>query len=139
MSWAAHNALANGGVPNGHAVAHAIGSLYHITHGNACAMVLPTVVRHFALYAQKKIQKMAEIMGINVTGDAVANRNKPALTGTGDAETNYAQKGLYFSHVEHWYGIPSADRREDADRQRLQPVVTVTPSEHWNRKSDSHK
>ena len=63
MSWAAHNALANGGVPNGHAVAHAIGSLYHITHGNACAMVLPTVVRHFALYAQKNIQKMAEIMG----------------------------------------------------------------------------
>lgn len=53
--------------------------------------------------------------------------------------TNYAQKGLYFSHVEHWYWIPSADRREDADRQRLQPVVTVTPSEHWNRKSDSHK
>ena len=71
MSWAAHNALANGGVPNGHAVAHAIGSLYHITHGNACAMVLPTVVRHFALYAQKNIQKMAEIMGINVTGDAL--------------------------------------------------------------------
>ena len=65
MSWAAHNALANGGVPNGHAVAHAIGSLYHITHGNACAMVLPTVVRHFALYAQKNIQKMA--------GDAIAS------------------------------------------------------------------
>ena len=39
--------------------------------GYACAMVLPTVVRHFALYTQKNIQKMAVIMGINVTGDAV--------------------------------------------------------------------
>lgn len=78
MSWAAHNALANGGVPNGHAVAHAIGSLYHITHGNACAMVLPTVVRHFALYAQKNIQKMAEIMGINVTGDALKDADAVA-------------------------------------------------------------
>lgn len=55
------------------------------------------------------------------------------------SRTNYAQKGHYFSHVEHWYWIPSADRREDADRQILQPVMTVTPSEHWNRKSDSHK
>ncbi len=59
MSWAAHNALANGGVPNGHAVAHAIGSLYHITHGNACAMVLPT-------------------MGINVTGDALKDADAVA-------------------------------------------------------------
>ena len=78
MSWAAHNALANGGVPNGHAFAHAIGALYHITHGNACAMVLPTVVRHFALYAQKNIQKIAEIMGINVTGDAVKDADAVA-------------------------------------------------------------
>ena len=57
MSWAAHNALANGGVPNGHAVAHAIGSLYHITHGNACAMVLPTVVRHFCTLCSEKYSK----------------------------------------------------------------------------------
>ena len=63
MSWAAHNALANGGVPNGHAVAHAM--VLYIIHGNACAMVLPTVVRHFALYAQKNIQKMAEIIFLN--------------------------------------------------------------------------
>ena len=48
--------------------------------------------------------------------------------------TNYAQKGHYFSHVEHWYWIPSADRREDADRQILQPVVTVTQSELWNQR-----
>ena len=41
-------------------------------------MVLPTVVRHFALYAQKKIQKMAEIMGINVTGDAVKDADAVA-------------------------------------------------------------
>ena len=41
-------------------------------------MVLPTVVRHFALYTQKNIQKMAEIMGINVTGDAVKDADAVA-------------------------------------------------------------
>ena len=41
-------------------------------------MVLPTVVRHFAFYAQKNIQKMAEIMGIHVTGDAVKDADAVA-------------------------------------------------------------
>lgn len=70
LAWAAHNALANGGVPNGHAVAHAIGSLYHVTHGHACAMVLPTVVRHFAYSSQEIIQQIADKMSIKITGDA---------------------------------------------------------------------
>lgn len=78
MSWAAHNALANGGVPNGHAVAHALGALYHNTHGYACALVLPTVVRHFAIYAQENIRKMAEIMNITITEDAIVDANQVA-------------------------------------------------------------
>ena len=40
-------------------------------------VVLPTVVRHFALYAQK-IFKMAEIMGINATGDALKDADAVA-------------------------------------------------------------
>lgn len=70
LSWAAHNALANGGVPNGHAVAHAIGSLYHVVHGHACMMVLPTVIRHFAESSQKTIGQIAVQIGVTVTGDA---------------------------------------------------------------------
>ena len=78
MSWAAHNALANGGVPNGHAVAHALGALYHITHGYACALVLPTVVRHFDVYAHENIRKMAEIMNITITENVVEDANHVA-------------------------------------------------------------
>ena len=45
LSWAAHNALANGGMANGHAVAHAIGACYHLVHGHACIVTLPAVIR----------------------------------------------------------------------------------------------
>lgn len=59
LSWAAHNALANGGIPNDHAVAHAFDSLYHVVHGHACMMVLPAVIRHFAETAQEAIGQIA--------------------------------------------------------------------------------
>mgnify|MGYP005913649903 CR=1 FL=1 len=49
-----------------------------------------------------------------------------------DAEPTMRKTCQYLSHVEHWYGIPCADRREVADRQIFQPVVTVTQSELWN-------
>ena len=60
--------------------------------------------------------------------------NKSALTTIADAEPTMRKTGQYLSHVEHWYGIPSADRREDADRQIFQTVVTVTQSELWNQR-----
>lgn len=78
LSWASHNSLANGGMPNGHAVAHAIGSLYHIVHGQACIMVLPTVIRHFAVESQLEIANIARIIGVKVTGDAIIDGNNVA-------------------------------------------------------------
>lgn len=70
MAWAAHNAQANGAVPNGHAVAHAIGSKYHLVHAHACMLTLPTVIRHFAETSQDAIAKLAEVIGAPVCGDA---------------------------------------------------------------------
>ena len=80
LSYAAHNALAHAGVPNGHAVAHAIGALYHLVHGHACAIVLPTVVRWMAQSdeAQDSIQKIANIIGVPGTGDKIADGNHVA-------------------------------------------------------------
>lgn len=78
LSWAAHNALANGGIPNGHAVAHAIGSLYHVVHGHACMMVLPAVIRHFAETAQEAIGQIAVRVGVPVTGDAQRDAERVA-------------------------------------------------------------
>ena len=78
LSWAAHNALANGGVPNGHAAAHAIGGIYHITHGHACAMVLPTVIRHFSEYAADEIRELAAVMGVTVSDNPATNADRVA-------------------------------------------------------------
>lgn len=78
LSWAAHNALANGGMPNGHAVAHALGSIYHIVHGQACIMVLPTVIRHFANDSKEAITNIGKIMNLEMEDDAIVNANKVA-------------------------------------------------------------
>ena len=80
LSWAAHNALCNGGMANGHAVAHAIGALYHIVHGHAVAMTVPTVIRHFAEAPenQEKIEMLARQMEVEVTGNAIEDGNRAA-------------------------------------------------------------
>lgn len=71
LSWASHNALSNGSLPNGHAVAHAIGATYHLVHGHACIITLPAVIRHHAETATESINDIATIMGIPTTEDAV--------------------------------------------------------------------
>lgn len=64
LAWASHYALCSGGIPNGHAVAHAIGAAYHLVHGHACIVVLPTVIRHHAETSAAVIRKMADVMGV---------------------------------------------------------------------------
>lgn len=80
LSWAAHNALCNGGMSNGHAVAHAIGTLYHLVHGHACAVVLPTVFRHFCQSEENNeiIREVAKRIGVPVTSDPIENGNRVA-------------------------------------------------------------
>lgn len=78
LSYAAHNALANGGMPNGHAVSHALGSIYHIVHGQACIMVLPTVIRHFANDSSEAISKIGQIMNLDMNDNAQENADKVA-------------------------------------------------------------
>lgn len=78
IAWAAHNSLANGGSPNGHAIAHAIGACYHMVHGPSCAIVLPTVIRHHAETSREEIAELAKIMGLPVTGDAILDADRVA-------------------------------------------------------------
>lgn len=78
LSWAAHNALGNGGIANGHAVAHAIGAVYHVVHGHACMLTLPTVIRHHAESAQKQIAALAGRIGVQTTNDAQADADRVA-------------------------------------------------------------
>lgn len=82
LSWASHNALSHGGVPNGHAVGHAIGALYHLVHGHACIVTLPTVVRHHAESSPDSIRDIANIIGVPTTEEdniIIANRVADAI------------------------------------------------------------
>lgn len=81
LAWAANNAESNGGAANGHAISHAIGARYNIVHGEACAMVEPTLIRHHWEQAEESNRIMAKFMGIPYDEDAktVANRVADAL------------------------------------------------------------
>lgn len=117
LSWAAHNALANGGVPNGHAAAHAIGSLYHITHGHACMMVLPTVIRHFAETSPQAIRLIAEKIGIELTGHPVtdAENTAAAIAGFG--------KKFGLKTITEVFAERGIDDSEDTFVEKMLPVV----------------
>lgn len=80
LSWAAHNALCNGGAANGHAVAHAIGSLYHLVHGHAVAITLPTLIRHFSKTeaAEAAIAAIGKRIGVPLVGDRLTDGKRVA-------------------------------------------------------------
>ena len=47
-----------------HAIAHGIGGLYGITHGKANAIVMPYVLESFGNKIEKKLAKLADVVGI---------------------------------------------------------------------------
>lgn len=47
-----------------HAVAHGIGGLYGVTHGEANAIILPYMLEAFGEHSYKKLAKLAEAVGI---------------------------------------------------------------------------
>lgn len=68
LSIAAWMALAAGGSRHlGHCIGHAIGARYHIAHGHACALALPTVMRYVAYDAEKEMRLIASRMGLKVS------------------------------------------------------------------------
>lgn len=52
----------------GHAIAHSVGAKYHITHGIACALALPEVMKYAATIDGTKVKIVGEAMGISFTG-----------------------------------------------------------------------
>ena len=126
LSWAAHNALANGGVPNGHAVAHAIGSLYHVVHANACAMVLPTVIRHFANSAQDNIQKMANIMNVEITGDAKKDADRVA-----NAVSDFTKKVGMKTLQEYFKENDIHESCEEFSKKMIPVIMDDFKSQKW--------
>jgi alcohol dehydrogenase class IV len=56
----------------GHAFGHALGSLYHIPHGNACGVALPEIMEFIADAAPDGMRKVAVAMGLKVDAGASA-------------------------------------------------------------------
>jgi acyl-CoA reductase-like NAD-dependent aldehyde dehydrogenase/alcohol dehydrogenase class IV len=56
------------GLGLGHAMAHTLGTLYHVPHGIACGIVLPKVMRYNADHATKALVQVAEALQVNTKG-----------------------------------------------------------------------
>jgi alcohol dehydrogenase len=54
----------------GHAFGHALGSLYHMPHGNACGVALPEIMDFIADAAPDGMKKVAAAMGLRVEAGA---------------------------------------------------------------------
>ncbi|HHT46510.1 MAG TPA: iron-containing alcohol dehydrogenase [Firmicutes bacterium] len=53
----------------GHAIAHTIGTHYHIPHGVGCALALPGVIEYVADAVPNKVEQIARAMGLSLSKD----------------------------------------------------------------------
>lgn len=56
-------AFNNGGLNQGHELAHGLGAKFHISHGAACALSLPLAIRANAEFMPERIKRLAELFG----------------------------------------------------------------------------
>ena len=56
----------------GHAVAHEFGVVFHMPHGEACALTIPEVIRFSSDVAPGRTRKIAEALGVTLPIDATA-------------------------------------------------------------------
>lgn len=71
-SYQAGIAFTNNFVGYVHAIAHAVGALYGIAHGEACATVLPVVMRLYGQAAEKPLAELGRSIGLGGQDDAEA-------------------------------------------------------------------
>ena len=51
-----------------HAMAHTVGTLYHVPHGAACGIILPHVMRFNVDHATAKLAQVAQALGVDTKG-----------------------------------------------------------------------
>ena len=68
-SYYAGIAFTNGYVGYVHALAHAIGGMYHIPHGRACAVMLPEVLESYGDSIDVPMARVADALGIGGADD----------------------------------------------------------------------
>ena len=71
MSFAAMNAgmAFNDAITHiGHSIGHTLGAMYHIPHGNACAVAIGEIMEFVASDTPNGIRRVSEAMGISIDG-----------------------------------------------------------------------
>ena len=68
-------AFTQAGLGLGHAMAHALGGIFHLPHGRLGAILLPAVIDCNAHSAGKKYAKLARSAGLGGSADTIAVRN----------------------------------------------------------------
>ncbi|SMB99032.1 alcohol dehydrogenase [Thermanaeromonas toyohensis ToBE] len=56
------------GIVEGHALAHTLGSVYHVPHGVGCAVALPYVMEYNMGHCMEKLARIAAALGQNISG-----------------------------------------------------------------------
>jgi alcohol dehydrogenase class IV len=74
----------NAGLGLVHSIVHPIGAYFHVPHGLACALYLPTVMKFNASACPEKFASIADAMGRNVSGLQREDAAEQAVVSTRD-------------------------------------------------------
>ncbi len=67
------------GIVEGHALAHTLGSMFHVPHGVGCAMALPYAMIYNMGHCMEKMARMATALGQNTTGMSTREAAQSAI------------------------------------------------------------
>ena len=107
-----------------HAIGHALGAFYHIPHGLAMSIILPTMLRAYGASAYKKLAELADVVGIGGKDDKEKAEAFIDRVAAMNAEMAIPAKiGGKFAIQEA--DIPEIVKRADAEANPLYPCPTL--------------
>lgn len=107
-----------------HAIGHALGAFYHIPHGLAMSIILPTMLKAYGKSAYKRLAELADVVGIGGKDDQAKAEAFIARVEAMNAEMQIPQKiGGKFAINEA--DIPEIVKRADAEANPLYPCPTL--------------
>ena len=107
-----------------HAIGHALGAFYHIPHGLAMSIILPTMLKAYGTSAHKRLAELADIVGTEGKDVADKANNFIRAVETMNADMQIPAKiGGKFAIQEA--DIPEIVKRADAEANPLYPCPKV--------------
>ncbi|NPV44311.1 MAG: iron-containing alcohol dehydrogenase [Firmicutes bacterium] len=108
----------------GHAIAHSIGAKFHITHGVACALALPEVMKYTARIDDSKVKIVGQSMEISFIGNESSEEIGEIVA---EAIRGFI-KSLKVKSLKE-LGIPKKDLIDTADMIFKDPCYNFVPRE----------